>query len=76
MFCPNRNRRKNLPPVWVSINPDKRKISFKIKRRPLIPPCPPRRQGNEIFLVFTMFSARYCYIAAMGAAAQYRAPEK
>ena len=53
----------------VSINSDKRKISFLLKRRPRIPPCLPRRQGNEIFRVFTMLSARYCYIAATGAAA-------
>ena len=57
------------PGLSVLINPDKRKISFLIKRRPLIPPCPPRRRGNEIFRFFIMFAARYCYIAATGAAA-------
>ena len=31
------------------INLDKRKISFLIKCRPLIPPCLLRRQENEIF---------------------------
>ena len=40
-----------------------RKISSWLYRRPPVPPCLPRRQRNEIFRNFIMFTARYCYIA-------------